>query len=124
MNLNIDFWRLLELLIGFAVFSFGFGKILLAQVSKRIDDQFAALKKDVDELKTASKDIARIEREFLEHKAAMPLYYVRREDYVRGQTVIEAKLDTLYERLGNVMLERWNGRERRRANLIKQQEEK
>jgi hypothetical protein len=34
----------------------------------------------------------------------MPLHYVRREDYVRNQTVIEAKLDALALRLENVRL--------------------
>jgi hypothetical protein len=32
-------------------------------------------------------------------KADLPLNYVRREDYIRGQTVIEAKLDALYNKL-------------------------
>lgn len=43
-----------------------------------------------------------LEREFLEFKAQMPVDYVRREDYIRGQTVIEAKLDAVYEKLDNV----------------------
>ncbi|MCN2262768.1 hypothetical protein MLL02_26285, partial [Escherichia coli] len=30
---------------------------------------------------------------FMRFKADLPLNYVRREDYIRGQTVIEAKLD-------------------------------
>ena len=29
----------------------------------------------------------------------MPLHYVRREDYIRGQSVIEAKLDALGSKL-------------------------
>ncbi len=32
-------------------------------------------------------------------KADLPLNYVRREDYIRGQTVIEAKLDALDNKL-------------------------
>ncbi|CGZ27219.1 gp54 [Salmonella enterica subsp. enterica serovar Typhi] len=38
-------------------------------------------------------------KEFMRFKADLPLNYVRREDYIRGQTVIEAKLDALYNKL-------------------------
>ena len=40
-----------------------------------------------------------LEKEFMRFKADLPLNYVRREDYIRGQTVIEAKLDALYNKL-------------------------
>ena len=41
----------------------------------------------------------RIERDLLRMQAEMPLHYVRREDYIRGQSVIEAKLDALGSKL-------------------------
>ena len=41
----------------------------------------------------------RVERELLALKADLPLHYVRREDYIRGQSVIEAKLDGLGTKL-------------------------
>jgi hypothetical protein len=41
----------------------------------------------------------RVERELLALKADMPLHYVRREDYIRGQSVMEAKQDALYSRI-------------------------
>ena len=37
----------------------------------------------------------RVEREFLQMQRDMALQYVRREDYIRGQSVVEAKLDGL-----------------------------
>ena len=45
-----------------------------------------------------------LERDFLNWKADMPIHYVRREDYVRGQVIIEAKLDALYNKLEVVHL--------------------
>ncbi len=42
---------------------------------------------------------SRLEREFLEFRADLPLHYVRREDYLRGQAVLEAKLDALYSKI-------------------------
>lgn len=41
----------------------------------------------------------RVERELMALKAEMPLHYVRREDYIRGQSVMEAKQDALYSRI-------------------------
>ena len=46
----------------------------------------------------------RLEREMLQLKADMPLQYVRREDYIRGQSVIEAKLDAVAVKLENAQL--------------------
>ena len=54
---------------------------------------------------TRETDLLRnIEREFLRFQAELPLQYVRREDYVRGQSVIEAKLDALYNKLEVVQM--------------------
>ena len=67
-------------------------KILFAQFVKNMDSRFAALHED-------AKNWIRLEREFLNFKADLPLHYVRREDYVRGQTVLEAKMDSIYTKI-------------------------
>jgi hypothetical protein len=46
----------------------------------------------------------RVERELLTLKADLPLHYVRREDYIRGQSVLEAKLDGLGVKMENAQL--------------------
>lgn len=46
----------------------------------------------------------RIERDLLAMKADLPLHYVRREDYIRGQSLIEAKLDALGNKLDVMQL--------------------
>lgn len=45
-----------------------------------------------------------LDRDFMQWKAELPLQYVRREDYIRNQTVIEAKLDAVALRLENWQL--------------------
>lgn len=50
-------------------------------------------------LKTDAGQWQRVERELLNLKAELPLHYVRREDYIRGQSVLEAKQDALYSRI-------------------------
>lgn len=78
-------------------------RALLARVTKdldlRLDRMVAAQEKDTDEWR-------RVERELMELRADLPVHYVRREDYIRGQSVIEAKLDSLALKLENVQLKK------------------
>lgn len=114
MNVQIELWQLVSLfaglLVSFLTFVFVGGRLLLGQIDQRIaarfssieqansvasrhwDEKFAAVQKAVSGL-------SELEREFLRWKADLPLHYVRREDYVRNQTVIEAKLDALYKEM-------------------------
>jgi hypothetical protein len=46
----------------------------------------------------------RVERELLTLKADMPVHYVRREDYIRGQSTLEAKVDGVGMKLENALL--------------------
>lgn len=67
------------------------------QVNTRLTALDSAVKDD-------AKQWLRVERELLSLKAEMPLHYVRREDYIRGQSVLEAKLDGLVMKIENVQL--------------------
>lgn len=70
----------------------------LGNVSADMDARFKALRQD-------SEKWSQLERDFLKHLADLPVHYVRREDYVRGQTVIEAKLDAIAAELKMVQIE-------------------
>ena len=66
----------------------GFGRLLLTQIDRRLEQRFGAIEAQGDEWR-------KLERDFLTFKAELPVHYVRREDYVRGQATIEAKLDAI-----------------------------
>lgn len=119
MNVQIEFWQLVGLLLGFLGACATAGKLLLAQTQAHIDEKFktqeearvtgqAQLAKRLDNIETVNREEAqqwqRVERELLRFQADMPLQYVRREDYIRGQSVIEAKLDGLGSKLENAQL--------------------
>ena len=119
MNIQMELWHLILLLIAFFGCVGAFGKILLDQVEKRQAERFAALDKARDEGQRNLREtfdahiteerrnaasLQSLERDFLRWQADLPLHYVRREDYVRGQSVIEAKLDALYNKLEVVQL--------------------
>ena len=120
---QVETWTLVTWLVGqFIVFMacvFGFVKVLGGQVDKRLDEKFTAqeaareagaktLREHIDRHiasgeRTATQ-VTDLERQFLKWQAELPVHYVRREDYVRGQTVIEAKLDALYNKLEVVQI--------------------
>lgn len=123
MNIQVDLWALVTflggLLLAFMGAAFTMGRILLTQVEKRLDARFKAQEEARElhsvhwdtrfsVLEKAAHDEAgqwrRVERDLMELKAEMPLHYVRREDYIRGQSVIEAKLDGLALRIENQAL--------------------
>lgn len=103
MMIQLEFWQLISLLLAFFGFVAGGAKLLLRQVEKRLDTRFSTIEE-------AATEWRRLEREWLNWKAELPLQYVRREDYVRNQTVIEAKIDAIAVRLEN-----WQLREKERA---------
>ena len=105
MTVDVDFWQLvgfgISLLGGFATIIFTAGKLIAGQFERRIDERFAALQEARD---AEVRGVSALEREMLQMKADMPLHYVRREDYVRGQSIVEAKLDGLATKIDNVQL--------------------
>ena len=97
MTLQIEVPQLITLVLAFLGLLVGFGKYMLAQIDRRITGI-------EQQNRTESEGWKRTERELLELRAELPVQYVRREDYVRGQTVIESKLDSLYSKLETIQL--------------------
>lgn len=119
MTVQVEFWQLITLLLSFLGFLFAAGRLLLSQIDRRLNERFETIEKareegqatwratftqHLDEERRETDLLRNIEREFLRFQAELPLQYVRREDYVRGQSVIEAKLDALYNKLEVVQM--------------------
>lgn len=119
MTLQIEFTWLMGLLITFFGAAAGVGKLLLGQHQRHQDRRNADLENAVNSLRGSlssrldnierstreeAERIHELEKQLLQHKAELPLHYVRREDYIRGQSVIEAKLDGLALRMENQSL--------------------
>jgi hypothetical protein len=98
---------------------FAGGRLLVGQFERRLDEKFSAqealrassqkhwdTKFSAIERVAASeaKEWQRMERELMSMKADLPVMYVRRDDYIRNQSVIEAKIDGLAIRIENAML--------------------
>lgn len=115
----MEIWQLITLLVGFFGACAGAGRVLLGQMQRHLDVRFAAqeearsanheqvqhrLGKLEESAKLEAGEWQRVEREFLQMQRDMALQYVRREDYIRGQSVVEAKLDGLAMKIENLQL--------------------
>lgn len=96
---SFELWQLLSMLVGIGAVFTGLGKLLLFQHARHIDerfDGFAAKFLALEQADIKEQEALRsLERDLLRMQAELPEKYVRREDYIRGQTVIEAKLDAI-----------------------------
>lgn len=101
MSVQLELWHLVLMLFFFFGAVGAFGQVLLGQIDKRLDERFDV---QTSLLQGTTSKVDKLERDFLEWRAELPIHYVRREDYVRGQTVIEAKLDALYNKLEVVQM--------------------
>lgn len=95
MTINVEFWHLVGLLLSFLGCCFGFAKILVAQFQNSLTERHQ------NQLKTNEK-VELLEKELNELKIAMPLNYVRREDYIRGQALLESKIDAVHKTLSDL----------------------
>ena len=117
MTLELEFSWLIGTSITLMIFVIGtvggVVKLLLAQAQKRQDEKHTQVMERLGGIEKAHRDEAaqwqRVERDLLQLKADMPLNYVRREDYIRGQSVVESKLDSIASELKLAQLRRTIG---------------
>ena len=116
MMITLELWHLITLLLAFFGCVAGFGKILLAEFEKRQGERFEAQEESrriaqehwdqrFSTLDKGAAEWSRVERDFLKFCAELPMTYVFRADYVRNQTIIEAKLDSIALRQENILLQ-------------------
>lgn len=85
MTIQVDFWHLIGLLLGFISTLATFGMVLIRQIDSRIDHQ--------------NDRVSKIETSLHEALTKMPIEYQRREDAIRFETVLNAKLDAIGSRI-------------------------
>lgn len=104
---ELDFVQVIGWGIGllsvFATIVVGLIRILLGQFEKRLDGRFQGVADRVYEcmqrLDHNENALHDMEKSFLRWQAELPMQYVRREDFIRNQTVIEAKLDAMFAKI-------------------------
>ncbi|SSY80102.1 hypothetical protein [Alysiella crassa] len=90
--IKIEFWQLVGFLLSFLGVCWGFGKMLLAQFQAQQDER----QKQQERLQ---QKVEGFESQLSELHATLPLNYVLRDDYIRNQVVLEAKMDSIQKTL-------------------------
>lgn len=124
MTIQLDLWALIvgiaTVIAAFGGAIWAFAKILGGQIDQRLGEKFDAqeqaretgakalrdaLQRYTDQGERTNERLTELEKRFLESKAELPLHYVRREDYIRGQSILEAKFDAIYNKLELLQLQ-------------------
>lgn len=111
--LQLDLWDFVKTLGALVVVLVGafwvLGALLVRRFEQSQDERFKGLQGTLDqhiaEEKKIGDRIGQLERDFLNWKGELPVRYVLREDYIRGQVTMEAKQDALYEATKGVQLQ-------------------
>lgn len=93
--ISIEFWQLVGFLLSFLGACWGFGKMLLAQFQAQQDER----QKQQERLQ---QKVETFESQLSELHATLPLNYVLRDDYIRNQVVLEAKMDDMRKMLTEI----------------------
>jgi hypothetical protein len=114
MKLEVELWQLIVTGMTCIGFLGGIVKMIFDQFEKRQNERAAAqdsashqanqsireaLNDHLSDERRNAVALQTLEREFMRGQADLPVHYVRREDYVRGQSILEAKLDATYSKL-------------------------
>lgn len=70
------------------------------------------IKTNEDKICKTQETLSDLEREFLNLKADLPLFYVRREDFIRFDVVINSKLDKLRDLVVEALQGKSNSRKK------------
>lgn len=89
MAIQVEFWHLVGLLLGFVGTLCSFGMVLVKQIDNRIDHQ--------------NERISRVESCCHEMQARLPVEYQRREDAIRFEALLNTKLDNIGARIERLM---------------------
>lgn len=108
MAIQLEAYQWILVLITVISTVLGTVKILWGRIELNLNTNFKTVQNQLEEVsKQAAKsqqDVRELERKFYQFQIDLPHSYVAREDYIRGQTVIEAKLDALASKLETVQI--------------------
>jgi len=108
MAIQLDVYQWIMILITVIGTVIATIKILWARIEENLNNNFQVVQNKLEDVAKQSEqnhaDIRTLERQFYKFQIDLPHAYVAREDYIRGQTVIEAKLDAVASKLENVQI--------------------
>jgi hypothetical protein len=113
MILQVEFTWLVGLFVLFVLAAWALGKVLIGQFDKRLDERFATQEVARTEAQehwenrfSQIETLARsTDRDMLLMRGDLPNQYTRREDTIRNQSVLEARMDALMNEVKMIRIE-------------------
>lgn len=101
MTLNLEAYQIIGLCMTIGGSIWATGKAFFSRFEASMKERDEGLKKDIgklgEQMSKESEAIRQLDRDFLKLKAELPEKYVNKHDFNRSFTVVDAKLDRLYE---------------------------
>lgn len=102
-TVQLELWHLVTILLSFFCCVGAFGKILMAQFERRLDERFKAQEQSRQEAQVrwdmAFREIEELarqnERDLLGLKVHLVENFVSRQDFIRRDSILELKIDGL-----------------------------
>ena len=108
MAIQLEVYQWILILISVISTVIGTVKVLWGRIELNLNTNFKTFQGQLEEVSKqvaeSQRDVRELERKFYQFQIELPHTYVAREDYIRGQTVIEAKLDALASKIENVQI--------------------
>jgi hypothetical protein len=105
--IQLDAWHIVSFVAMLVTAFFALVKVIVWQFKADLNTRFKVTAERFDATEIRLDKIENMqrthEREFLNLKAELPEKYVRREDAIRSETLVNAKLDGLALRLDTVL---------------------
>lgn len=96
MNITVEFWQVVGLVVTIIGAFFTLAKMLLQGSQRSIDEKFKLMG---DHMRSQDESSRRLERDLMDLKAELPRDYVRREDYTQAIATITTKIDAMVLRI-------------------------
>lgn len=103
MTLHLETWHVISLVLTLGGMFFGAGKLFFSRFEDSMKERDKTLFDVVDKLEKGqnqhAKELHRLETDMLKMQADLPKTYVHKDDFNRAFTVVDAKLDKIWEKL-------------------------
>mgnify|MGYP000880886039 CR=1 FL=1 len=105
-------WQMFLVLVGLVA---AWSGVILGAIRFMLTKNNATIAQRLSEIGKVADKNSSLEREILELKADLPLNYLRRDDFIRHEVIIDTKLDRTHDKIVNL----WSTVEQLRKDLNK-----
>lgn len=100
MNFTLNLWEVLTLVGTVTATFLALGRMFIAQAEKKVDERFIGLSRQTAQIDANARQT---DQRLMQLLADLPVQYQRREDAIRQEVAIIARLDALNEKMMRIL---------------------